>query len=142
MRLKELLGLIGDSTQVEVYDKEGEILFGIYDGKQSLAKALNNCHIDGIITNEGKIVITIRFEVERFFRHKNREEVLKMYLNWLGIKNNYKLINSQNGTMYYTSTNNYIYSQEELYEIMLQNEDFITYVLENVEAIELAFSLD
>ena len=58
MILEELLWIINDSTAVEIYDGNQELV-GLYDGKDSIPEELNDREINDIFVDNNKLCIEI-----------------------------------------------------------------------------------
>lgn len=140
LRLKHLINTLGDATQVVIKNKSGELTLATYEGEGILPQSYMNCHVNCISTFEGSIIVNIEFSLERFFRNKDKNKLVKLYISWLITAKNetYSPIQSSYGELFQDNYG-YAYSQEALIEKALLDKGFEGYIMTTVEETEEYF---
>ena len=138
MKVRDVLETITENTNVEIYERESNLLLGCYDGKNTITKCLLSKVVNLLDCSNNTIQIYIDFNVMKFLDKKDSDSVIDYYINWTQKK--VSLYNSNYGILILEegNPNRYLYTSfEYLNGVIYDDEEFLDFVLKHLELVEL-----
>ena len=138
MKLQSLLATLNEGVNIDVFDSNTDKHLGRYDGKNSLSEVLNHVRVIKVdIVPINDINITVDFQPTKYLDSFDSDILYNEYYEWkkevVGIE--IQTLESNYGTLYIQDGH-----ARKLYdfimEIIYNDQDFINYVLDNLETFD------
>lgn len=138
MKLQSLLATLNEGVNIDVFDSNTDKHLGRYDGKNSLTEVLNHVRVIKVdIVPINDINITVDFQPTKYLDSFDSDVLYNEYYEWkkevVGIE--IQTLESNYGTLYIQD-----WYARKLYdfimEVIYNDQDFINYVLDNLETFD------